>query len=397
MTWRGRRGRVFPQKTNNNTTMHRRFGIALLAVLGGVSHALAETGSLTINTSFGSVSAALVSGAMAVPATSWYMLAAAAIFILVAARKRLLRLRSTAPLVSAALIATTFAAVNWYGDAQAVGALNLTQPQVFAGNGAQQTLQLDNQTGQPINIQDVRTQGRFTQTNSCGSILGNGANCSITVAYQPGICQTCSSDSCINGACQGPTCSDNQRNGTETDVDCGGVCGACGDGKACTVSTDCTSNVCGAGGVCQAATCTDGVKNGTETDRDCGGTCGACGDGNTCSVGNDCTSNVCGAGGVCQGATCFDAVKNGTETDRDCGGTCGACGDGNTCSVGNDCTSNVCGAGGVCQGATCFDAVKNGTETDRDCGGTCGACSTGKACIVSTDCQSGTCNTGICQ
>ena len=374
--------------------MQRKFGIALLAVLGGVSHALAETGSLTINTSFGSVSAALVSGAMAVPSSSWYMLLAVACVILVAARKRLLRLRSTAPLVTAALIATTFAAVNWYGDAQAVGALNLTPPQVFAGNGAQQTLQLDNQTGQPINIQDIRTQGRFTQTNSCGSILGSGANCSISVAYQPGICQACTSDSCINGACQGPTCSDNQRNGTETDVDCGGTCGACGDGKTCSVGADCASNVCG-GGVCQPASCTDGIKNGSETDNDCGGTCGACGDGNTCSVASDCQSNTCSVG-VCQPAACNDNVKNGSETDTDCGGICGACSAGKTCSVGADCASNVCG-GGVCQPASCTDGIKNGTETDKDCGGICGACAAGNTCIVSADCVSGTCNSGICQ
>jgi|GEM_PF-4002695 len=396
MVLRGRRGRVH-YKTNHNTTMQRKFGIALLAALGGVSHALAETGSLTINTSFGSVSAALASGAMAVPAASWYTLLAAALFIVLATRKGLLRLRSTTPLATAVLIATTVAAIHWYGDAQAVGALNLTPPTLFASGGAQQTLQLDNQTGQPINIQDIRTQGRFTQTNSCGTILGSNAHCSITVAYQPGICQTCDSSACINGICQGATCSDQQRNGTETDVDCGGTCGACGDGKTCSVNTDCQSNVCGAGGVCQPAACNDQVKNGSETDTDCGGTCGACGDGKACSVNTDCQSSVCGAGGVCQPAACNDQVKNGSETDTDCGGICGACAAGKTCSVGTDCQSNVCSVGGVCQPASCTDQVKNGTETDTDCGGICGACSAGKACLVSTDCVSGTCNSGICQ
>ncbi|MCE1191919.1 MAG: hypothetical protein LWW96_07190 [Acidovorax sp.] len=327
--------------------MQRKFGIALLAALGGASHAFAETGSLTIDTSFGSVSAALASGAMAVPAASWTTLLAAALFILLATRKRLLRLRSTTPLMTAALLATTVAALHWYGDAQAVGPLHLTPPTLFASSGSQQTLQLDNQTGQPIHIQDIRTQGRFTQTNSCGSLLGSGAHCAITVAYQPGICQTCDSSACINGACQGPTCSDQQRNGTETDVDCGGTCGACGDGKTCSVGTDCQSNVCGAGGVCQPAACNDQVKNGSETDTDCGGVCGACAAGKTCSSGTDCQSNVCGAG-VCQPASCTDQVKNGTETDTDCGGTCGACNAGNACLVSADCVSGTCNSG-ICQ------------------------------------------------
>ena len=328
--------------------MQRKFGIALLAALGGASHAFAETGSLTIDTSFGSVSAALASGAMAVPATSWTTLLAAALFILLATRKGLLRLRSTTPLATAVLIATTVAAIHWYGDAQAVGALNLTPPTLFAGSGAQQTLQLDNQTGQPIKLQDIRTQGRFTQTNSCGGILGSNAHCSITVAYQPGICQTCDSSACINGICQGPTCSDQQRNGTETDVDCGGTCGACGDGKTCSVNTDCQSNVCGAGGICQPAACTDGVQNGSESATDCGGTCGACGDGKTCSVGADCQSHVCGVLGFCQAAACNDGIQNGSETDTDCGGICGACSTGQTCNVSADCVSGTCN-NGICQ------------------------------------------------
>lgn len=74
-----------------------------------------------------------------------------------------------------------------------------------------------------------------------------------------------------------PTCTDGIKNGSETDVDCGGSCVAkCQNGKACGASTDCVSNLC-SGGICQAApTCTDGVKNGTETGVDCGGSCPAC-------------------------------------------------------------------------------------------------------------------------
>jgi hypothetical protein len=66
------------------------------------------------------------------------------------------------------------------------------------------------------------------------------------------------------------------KNGTETDVDCGGgTCAGCAATKACTVAADCQSSVCNAG-VCLAPTCNDGVQNGTETGLDCGGPCQYC-------------------------------------------------------------------------------------------------------------------------
>lgn len=40
------------------------------------------------------------------------------------------------------------------------------------------------------------------------------------------------------------TCLDGQRNGLESDVDCGGPCGPCALGRRCDVATDCGSQVC---------------------------------------------------------------------------------------------------------------------------------------------------------
>jgi len=48
-----------------------------------------------------------------------------------------------------------------------------------------------------------------------------------------------------------PSCSDGTKNGTETDLDCGGMCGACAVGKVCTTGGDC------ANGTCFAGTCGD--------------------------------------------------------------------------------------------------------------------------------------------
>ena len=67
---------------------------------------------------------------------------------------------------------------------------------------------------------------------------------------------------------------------------------AADNGGATTTST--------AVGVTATASCTDTFKNGTETDVDCGGSCTAeCANGRTCAINADCQSNNCVAG-VCQ-------------------------------------------------------------------------------------------------
>ncbi|HVY49348.1 MAG TPA: lamin tail domain-containing protein [Minicystis sp.] len=73
----------------------------------------------------------------------------------------------------------------------------------------------------------------------------------------------------------------------------GGVCDGASACVACVDATDCTSGAC-IQSVCE--TCTDQVKNGHETDVDCGGAeCGGCALGKACLVGGDCASGVCTA------------------------------------------------------------------------------------------------------
>jgi hypothetical protein len=48
-----------------------------------------------------------------------------------------------------------------------------------------------------------------------------------------------------------------------------------------------------------APSCTDGIRNGTETDVDCGGSCPPCLDGRSCLVGADCAAQICSATGRC--------------------------------------------------------------------------------------------------
>ncbi len=206
----------------------------------------------------------------------------------------------------------------------------------------------------------------------------------------------CTSLVCASNQCVPAACIDTVKNGSETDVDCGGAdCAPCVDGLACVVSDDCANKVC-TFNVCQAATCTDAIENGTETDVDCGGTCAPCGPSQGCNQDTDCVGGSC-SGSVCL-ETCSDSILNNNETDIDCGGpACSPCADGETCSVGTDCTSKICD-NGACAIPTCADTVQNGLETAVDCGGpTCSSCVDGQGCSASSDCSSGVCTGMVCQ
>jgi Cys-rich repeat protein len=115
-------------------------------------------------------------------------------------------------------------------------------------------------------------------------------------------------------------CNDQTLNGDETDVDCGGSCPKCGTGKLCSDGDDCTSGVCepDCSGllclpgtrtpVCRDASCNDNNQNGQETDVDCGGPdCPRCSNGSGCQSDSDCESNLC-SGGTCEQVPCDAAL-----------------------------------------------------------------------------------------
>ena len=112
---------------------------------------------------------------------------------------------------------------------------------------------------------------------------------------------------CASGACAVATpaapCTDRLRDGTETDIDCGGgTCATCAADNACGVAADCESGACDAG-KCRAPSCTDGLRDGFESDVDCGAACGPCTAGQTCAVNADCASGHCNAAAASTG-TC---------------------------------------------------------------------------------------------
>ncbi len=257
------------------------------------------------------------------------------------------------------------------------------------------------------------TDGKKDGTETAPDCGGTCAACADGLACLIGA--DCVNQVCdpTTKTCSPPTATDTVKNGSETDTDCGDS-GAgeaddappCADGKACTVGTDCVDKECGANKTCTPASCSDGVQNGTETALDCGGMCNACADGLGCAVNADCTSKSCDTTAIklCLPPTDTDHLWNGNETDVDCGsGGTGedtkapACADGKMCKAGSDCVDLICGADGTCAAASCTDLVKNGGETDKDCGGGaksgCKACPDLEGCKANSDCLSLSCDT----
>ena len=99
-----------------------------------------------------------------------------------------------------------------------------------------------------------------------------------------------------------PPCENGRRDGSESDVDCGGACGpSCATGQRCGSRLDCASGACSSG-QCLAGSCSDTIRNGSESDVDCGGgSCPSCGEGGRCLVDGDCSGGPC-VHGQCAGA-----------------------------------------------------------------------------------------------
>jgi hypothetical protein len=130
----------------------------------------------------------------------------------------------------------------------------------------------------------------------------------------------------------------------ETDVDCGKFCTLCALGQHCNLGWDCTTNTC-VNHLCHVPLCIDGEKDGNETDVDCGGgSCPPCGLGQNCQLEYDCTTHACDAlSHLCIADHCLDHAMDGNETDIDCGGPeCTArCPEGSWCQMNSDCAAGL--------------------------------------------------------
>ncbi|MBM4320779.1 MAG: hypothetical protein FJ125_12715, partial [Deltaproteobacteria bacterium] len=170
----------------------------------------------------------------------------------------------------------------------------------------------------PVDCVSKVCAGGICQAPACGDGVKNGsetdvdcgggcpAKCAVGLACAGG--SDCVAGVCNGAVCQAPSCGDGVRNGAETDVDCGGgTCGGCANGRACRNeqgAVDCLSKVC-RGALCQVPACNDQTKNGSETDVDCGGAdpgCARCAVGRRCLVDGDCQYR-------CRDGVCVDKVR----------------------------------------------------------------------------------------
>jgi pectin methylesterase-like acyl-CoA thioesterase len=175
----------------------------------------------------------------------------------------------------------------------------------------------------------------------------------------------------------GATCSDHVRNGSETDVDCGGSCGRCANDQHCAVNADCLSGACNAAGICveclTADTCPgqDGeCSHRTCVDGACGVAAVAAGTVLATQTAGDCQVRRCDG----QGA----AIQVADDTDKP--------------DDGNPCTSDVC-TGGVASNPPAAADTACGTSSVCDGQGHCVGCVTGTDCPgTDTECRTRTCS-----
>ena len=216
---------------------------------------------------------------------------------------------------------------------------------------------------------DADGDGYFAQTG-CGTPLDCNDNDPNTF---PGANEVCdgADNNCDGTVDEGNVCincADGIKNGSETDVDCGGVdCPPCAQGQGCA-----TMNDCGPGLICQGGIC---VPNCPDLDQDGWTTCdGDCDDTNPAvhpgaaeqcnGMDDDCDGQV-DEWGVCP--SCTDGIKNGNETGVDCGGSCPPCGQGQLCMIDQDCGPGLICQSGICV-ANCPDLDQDGwTTCDGDC------------------------------
>ncbi len=194
----------------------------------------------------------------------------------------------------------------------------------------------------------------------------------------------CPSGACRKGRCLPASCADGRRNGDETDVDCGGSCPPCADGKVCAGNGDCAGGHC-CGGTCRAC-CGDGDCPRAET---CGGggtpdLCGCalrgCAHGDIC-VAPARTCQACSAQTADPACHVYDPANNSPAICGTNGGVAG-----HYCVCLTTPTGAACVATG---GATCY-STQSTCMTDADCDqfhpGGDAVCVTGCAGAVGLNC-----------
>jgi hypothetical protein len=105
-----------------------------------------------------------------------------------------------------------------------------------------------------------------------------------------------------------PRCTDGVRNGSESDVDCGGSCPRCANGKNCATRSDCAGGLC-SGGRCQA--CAVDLDCGDDADGQCYCADPASGGPNVCTKGTQTGGGVASCASCPSETICFKNLSSG--------------------------------------------------------------------------------------
>jgi hypothetical protein len=175
----------------------------------------------------------------------------------------------------------------------------------------------------------------------------------VCVECAPGFEDNCdlATESCEDGVCAKLHCTDEEINGGETDLNCGGLeCPPCAEGKACSQPTDCLTGVCD------------------------GGTCVGCVEHDDCEAANWCSNESC-VPQKAQGDSCAE--------DAQC--TSGHCADGVCCddACAGECRACINAYTGAPQGE-CAN-VTNKQDPEGDCAALQGCCN-GTCQLLSLTC-----------
>ncbi len=131
------------------------------------------------------------------------------------------------------------------------------------------------------------TGSSSSSTSSTSGEAGSGGG-ECVAAECPGDDTDCAHRACVEGNCQLLNETPNTPCGPALLQFCDGA----GNCVACTSNDHCPSGLCQDNG-CVDASCNDNVQNNDETDIDCGGPCGSCVNGKLCLIDADCQSLVC--------------------------------------------------------------------------------------------------------
>lgn len=184
-----------------------------------------------------------------------------------------------------------------------------------------------------------------TTTTGGGGQGGESPKPACTIAEDcPGTPTDCIDIACLNSECS----TVNIATGQPCTQDGGSYCDGAGSCVECIDSIHCPPmGVCQTN-TCYVASCNNRVKDTNETDVDCGGACGPCSDGRSCAEDEDCTSLLC-EDGTCEECSGVRACDADQYCNNPFGGDCKPkLENGNFCASGAMCTSGCCY--GVCAG-----------------------------------------------